>query len=144
MMNTRHSSKQFSLNLLERAPFKILKIQTDNGTEWTNALLVTKSTHKTLFEQAPIDLGIYYHRIRIATPRHNGRVERQHRTDQMRFYDHLRFCGLGRAQMAEYQRRSNTRDYEAFSKPIEYRRELYYNVEKAIGDAGLCHMEGNR
>lgn len=30
--------------------------------------------------------GIPFHRIRIATPRHNGRVERQHRTDEKRFY----------------------------------------------------------
>jgi transposase len=103
------SSKDFLMKLLEHAPFPIKRIQTDNGTEWTNALLVTKSTHKTLFEQALIDLGVEYQRIRIATPRHNGKVERQHRTDQMRFYDHLRFYGLadGRAQMAEYQRRSN-------------------------------------
>jgi hypothetical protein len=37
-------------------------------------LLVTKSTHKTLFEQALIDLVIEYQRIRIETPQHNGRI----------------------------------------------------------------------
>ncbi|MSV24352.1 hypothetical protein FYJ78_03960 [Selenomonas sp. WCA-380-WT-3B 3/] len=26
------------------------------------------------------------------TPRHNGKVERSHRKDQERFYNHLRFC----------------------------------------------------
>ena len=46
-------------------------VQTDNGTEFINALLVTKSKHKTLFEDALMEMEIEYHRIRIATPRHN-------------------------------------------------------------------------
>ena len=47
-----------------------------------------------------------YHRIRIATPRHNGKVERQHRTDELRFYKHMRMYSLadGRKQLAVYQR----------------------------------------
>lgn len=43
-----------------------------------NALPVIKSRHKTLFEEALIEMGIAYHRIRISTPRHNGKVERPH------------------------------------------------------------------
>ena len=84
-------------------------IQTDNGAEFTNALLVTKSRHKTLFEEALIEMGIEYRRIRIATPRHNGKVERQHRTDEQRFYRHMRMYSLadGRKQLAVYQRESN-------------------------------------
>ena len=84
-------------------------IQTDNGTEFTNALLVTKSRHKTLFESALLEMGIAYHRIQIATPRHNGKVERQHRTDELRFYRHMRMYSLedGRKQLAVYQQQSN-------------------------------------
>ena len=84
-------------------------VQTDNGAEFTNALLVTKSTHKTLFEEALNDMGIEYHRIRVATPRHNGKVERQHRTDELRFYKHMRMYSLedGLRQLAVYQRQSN-------------------------------------
>lgn len=54
-------------------------------------------------------MGIEYHRIRIATPRHNGKVERQHRTDELRFYKHMRMYSLadGRRQLAVYQRQSN-------------------------------------
>ena len=50
-----------------------------------------------------------YHRSRIATPRHNGKVERQHRTDELRFYKHMRMYSLadGRKQLAVYQRQSN-------------------------------------
>lgn len=103
------SSKDFLMKLLKKAPFRICEVQTDNGTEFTNALLVVKAEHKTLFEQALIDMGIKYHRIRIATPRHNGKVERQHRTDEMRFYGNLRMYDLadGRKQLAVYDRKSN-------------------------------------
>jgi len=104
-----YSAKQFLDELIRKAPFPIRLIQTDNGSEFTNALLVTVSKHKTLFEQALIDMGIEYKRIRIATPRHNGKVERMHRTDQMRFYGNLKFFNLddGRKQLAAYNKRSN-------------------------------------
>lgn len=103
------SAKDFLEKLIRIAPFPIRMIQTDNGTEFTNALLVTKSKHNTLFEEALIEMGIEYHRIRIATPRHNGKVERQHRTDELRFYKHMRMYSLedGRKQLAAYQRESN-------------------------------------
>jgi len=104
-----YSAKRFLIELIQTAPFPIRMIQTDNGTEFTNALLVTKSEHKTLFEQALYNLDIIYKRIRIATPRHNGKVERQHRTDQMRFYNSLKMVSLadGRKKLANYQRKSN-------------------------------------
>jgi len=104
-----YSAKRFLIELIQVAPFPIRMIQTDNGTEFTNALLVTKSEHKTLFEQALDSLDIIYKRIRIATPRHNGKVERQHRTDQLRFYDNLKMVSLsdGRKKLANYQRKSN-------------------------------------
>ena len=107
--HSTYSARDFLEKLLLTAPFPIRMIQTDNGTEWTNALLVTKSKHKTLFEEALADMGILYHRIRIATPRHNGKVERQHRTDEMRFYKHMRMYSLedGRRQLRKYQRESN-------------------------------------
>jgi hypothetical protein len=104
------SAKDFLLKLIRHAPFPIRRVQTDNGTEFTNTLLVTKSTHKTLFEQALLDMGIEYQRIRIATPRHNGKVERQHRIDTERFYSRLCMFNLrdGRNQLMVYQRQSNT------------------------------------
>jgi len=104
-----YSAKMFLKELIRAAAFPIRMIQTDNGTEFTNALLVVKAAHKTLFEEALGDMEILYKRIRIATPRHNGKVERQHRTDQMRFYDSLKMRSLldGRKQLAAYQRKSN-------------------------------------
>ena len=64
---------------------------------------------KLLFEQELELLGIIYHRIRPSTPRHNGKVERQHRIDELRFYRQMRMYSLedGRKQLAKYQRVSN-------------------------------------
>ena len=107
--HSTYSAKDFLEKLVKLAPFPIRLVQTDNGTEFTNALLVVKSAHKTLFEQALLDMGIEYKRIRIATPRHNGKVERRHRTDEQRFYKQMKLFSLtdGRRQLASYQRQSN-------------------------------------
>lgn len=104
-----YNAKDFLMKLIQHAPFPIRMIQTDNGTEFTNALLVVKKEEKTLFEEALLKMDILYKRIRIATPRHNGKVERQHRTDEMRFYSRMRMYNLtdGRKQLAAYQRKSN-------------------------------------
>ena len=97
------------MRLVNTSLFPIREVQTDNGTGSSNALLAIKAAHKSLFEQALEDMDILYKRIRIATPRHNGKVERQHRTDGERFYRKLRMYNLtdGQAQLATYQARSN-------------------------------------
>jgi len=107
--HSTYSAKDFLEKFLPAAPFPIREAQTDNGTEFTNALLVKKAKHKTLFEQALLDMDILYHRIRVATPKHNGKVERQHRCDEVRFYSRLRMYDLadGRKQLAAYNKKSN-------------------------------------
>lgn len=107
--HSTYSSLDFLKKLIEYFPFPIREIQTDNGAEWTNALLVKKSIHKTLFEEYLETNGILYHRIRVATPRHNGKVERQHRLDELRFYSRIKMYNLedGRKQLAKYNKISN-------------------------------------
>lgn len=107
--HSTYSSLDFLKKLMRYFPFPIREIQTDNGTEWTNALLVKNATHKTLFEQELECCEIVYHRIRVATPRHNGKVERQHRIDGQRFYKNMRMYNLedGRKQLAKYNKLSN-------------------------------------
>lgn len=108
--HSTYSSSDFLNKLIIAFPFPIREIQTDNGTEWTNALRVKNPAHsKTLFEQGLEDMDIIYHRIRVATPRHNGKVERQHRTDEKRFYKKIRMYSLadGRKQMSVYNKKSN-------------------------------------
>lgn len=104
------SSLDFMKKLIHCCPFPIREVQTDNGTEWTKALLTNDPTKKTCFELFLEECGIRYHRIRVATPRHNGKVERQHRLDGERFYSKLRMYSLadGRKQLAAYNKLSNT------------------------------------
>lgn len=85
-----YSSYQFLISLIKNAQFPIREVQTDNGAEFTNALLVVKSKHKTMFENALEKLDIKHHRIRVAIPRHNGKVERQNRQDDERFYRYMK------------------------------------------------------
>lgn len=107
--HSTYSSFTFLKSLIAAAPFPIRRIQTDNGTEFTNALITNKCNQMSLFENALIEYDIEYQRIRIGTPQHNGKVERQHRIDEMRFYKHMRMYSLedGRRQLARYQRLSN-------------------------------------
>ena len=99
----------FLMKLIEAFPFPMREVQTDNGTEWTKQLLVKDPNDKTLFETALEEMGILYHRIRVATPRHKGKVERQHRLDEERFYSKMRMYSLadGRKQLKKYNQKSN-------------------------------------
>jgi len=107
--HSTYSSLDFLMKLIKAFPFCMREIQTDNGTEWTKALLVKNPNNRTLFENALKEMDIIYHRIRVATPRHNGKVERQHREDEKRFYKHLRMFNLedGKKQLEKYNKRSN-------------------------------------
>ena len=111
--HSTYSSKDFLMKLIKVCPFPIREVQTDNGTEWTTALLVKDPKSKTMFEKALEEMGIIYHRIRVATPRHNGKVERQHRTDEKRFYKKMRMYSLedGREQLRKYNKKSNSTSY---------------------------------
>lgn len=106
--HSTYSSVDFLKKLILNSPFPIREIQTDNGTEWTRAL-ISNDGKPSLFERALESYGIKYHRIRVATPRHNGKVERQHRTDEKRFYKKMKMYSLedGRKQIARYNKKSN-------------------------------------
>lgn len=107
--HSTYSSKDFLIKLIKAFPAPIREIQTDNGREFTNAYLTKNKDTLSLFEEALMLLDIKYHRIRVATPRHNGKVERQHRTDEKRFYKKMRMYDLedGRKQLEKYNLKSN-------------------------------------
>jgi transposase InsO family protein len=60
---------------MQRLPFRVERIQTDNGAEF-----------QTAFHWHILDKGIGHTYIRPATPRLNGKVERSHRIDAEEFY----------------------------------------------------------
>ena len=73
--NDQKTAIQFLDYLLEKLPFGVEVIQTDNGAEFQGA-----------FHWHVIDRGIGHVYIRPATPRLNGKVERSHRIDAEEFY----------------------------------------------------------
>lgn len=87
--NSTDNSSKFLLNLEERMGFKIDKVQTDNGREFTND--PQKTDKKSRFQQFLDLLKIAYQRTAPYSPWQNGLVERSHREDQERFYCRRRF-----------------------------------------------------
>jgi transposase InsO family protein len=66
---------QFVDYVLERLPFPVQVIQTDNGAEF-----------QSTFHYHVLDKGVGHRYIRPRTPRLNGKVERSHRIDAEEFY----------------------------------------------------------
>ena len=102
-----------------------LIIQTDNGNEFSYTAK-TKRKH-------PLDIfcaehNIIHKTIRPRTPWHNGKVERSHRSDQERFYNHLKFYSFEdlQLQMKRYLYRSNKIPMSVlgWKSPNEKQREL--------------------
>ena len=127
--HSTYSSVEFLKGLIKNCPFPIREIQTDNGTEWTRAL-ISSDGKPSLFEEALEACQIKYHRIRVATPRHNGKVERRHRIDELRFYKKMRMYHLedGRKQLAKYNKISNNipKICLGFMKPNEALEKYLY------------------
>jgi transposase InsO family protein len=69
---------QFVDYVLERLPFRVEVIQTDNGAEF-----------QSLFHYHVLDKGVSHVYIKPRTPRLNGKVERSHRIDAEEFYQLL-------------------------------------------------------
>ena len=83
--HTPENTVKFLKMLLKEFPFKIQKIQTDNGTEFTYKYISDN-------EISPLDKVLRALKIPhiLIPPRalwHNGKVERSHRNDQRYFYN---------------------------------------------------------
>ena len=95
--NDQKTAIQFLDYFLERLPFKVEVIQTDNGSEFPGS-----------FHYHVLDKGIGHVYIKPATPRLNGKVERSHRIDNEEFYRQLEGvviddAGLFNAQLREWE-----------------------------------------
>ena len=101
------NSVHFVKELRKRFPFEIACIQTDNGAEFTSRLQGAKKL--SAFEAYLAEEDIDHKPIAVATPRHNGKVERSHRNDQERFYNDRTFYSLAylKQQFSRYLRESN-------------------------------------
>jgi transposase InsO family protein len=72
------TSIEFIDEVIKRLPFRVLKVQTDNGAEF-----------QSKFHWHLDELDIKHIYIRPRTPRLNGKVERSHRIDGQEFYQLL-------------------------------------------------------
>ena len=107
--HSTYSSAQFIKYVVEKFPYAIECVQTDNGMEFTNRLNTNKKHRPTLFETTLEQLGIRHKLIRPYTPRHNGKVERSHRKDNEEFYSCHKFYNFSdfENQLAVRQRQYN-------------------------------------
>ena len=112
MYNTQceYTALRFLVELIRCAPFRIKKVQTDNGSEFTSKYMNNHgSEYQTPFEMYLQAAGIKYYHIQPGKPWQNGRVECQHRLDKERFYNRLAIMSLeqGNANLEAYNRESN-------------------------------------
>lgn len=100
-------------------------IQADNGSEFTHT---QRTTRIHPLDALCNELHIVHKTIRPKTPWHNGKVERSHRNDQERFYNHLSFYSYDdlQMQMRRYLRRSNRIPMSVldWKSPVQKRQEL--------------------
>lgn len=102
--HTQINAIKFIDYVIDKFPFRIHTVQTDNGHEF-----------QSQFHWHLEDLGIRHVYIKPATPRLNGKVERSHNTDKEEFY-----------QLIEY-----TDDVDLGKKLCEW--ENFYNYHRPHG-----------
>ncbi len=113
-------------------------IQTDNGFEFTNSKR-TGNGNPHIVDKLLNKLKIKHQLIRPYTPRHNGKVERSHRTDQEFFYNRLEFVSFDdlKQKMSEWLNRYNNLPHSAIKNregkkvwqtPLQKRNELIENL----------------
>lgn len=124
--HTPYNTADFIYRCFLYYDYKPKEIQTDNGVEFTWNQERMKKVHP--LAALCIKEGIYHHRIKPRTPRHNGKVERSHRNDNERFYSFLKFYSLNdlRYQAKLYLKRSNNIPMTVlnYNTPLEQRKLL--------------------
>jgi transposase InsO family protein len=103
------SSLAFLAEICRAFPFRIHKLQCDNGHEFSFA-----------FALAVQGLGIRHRYIKPRRPQQNGKVERSHRIDQEEFWGRHRFADF-EAAMVGLRAWETRYNYERFSLAIQGR-----------------------
>jgi len=100
--HAQSSSIDFIDYVVEKYPFRIKTIRTDNGHEF-----------QTKFHCHVADLGMIHVYIKPGTPRLNGKDERSHLTDQREFYQVLDYTG----DVDLHNKLRQCEDYYSFLRP---------------------------
>lgn len=131
--HSSYSSAIFLKHLIEKLPFKIECVQTDNGSEFTKRLGNTENPTPTLFERTLEQCGIRHKLIKPYTPRHNGKVERSHRKDNDYFYASHSFYSF---EDFKKQLTVHSRNYNNFPmRPLNWKSPAdYIKAFKLFGE----------
>lgn len=123
--HTAESTVDFIKRAIVHFGYVPLIIQTDNGNEFVNCE----------FSRSVKKLKVLHQRIKVRTPRHNGKVERSQGTDQRKFYKYLQYSTFEELEvemskwLIRYNKMPSTvlRDRygkRVFQSPLEKRAEL--------------------
>ncbi len=102
---SQKTAVQFVDYVLEKLPFSVEVIQTDNGAEFGSQ-----------FHYHVLDHGMGHVYIKPATPRLNGKVERSHRIDQEEFYRMLKGVVIDDTELFN-DRLQEWEDFYNFNRP---------------------------
>lgn len=107
-------------------------IQTDNGTEFTNPK-GTGDGKVHIVDKLLQRLKIKHQLIRAYTPRHNGKVERSHRSDNEGFYCTLTFATYEelKEKMSEWNQRYNNRPHSSL-RDRDGKRKWWTPIQKRL------------
>ena len=101
----QRTAVRFVDEVLQKLPFRVEVIQTDNGAEF-----------QSIFHYHLLDRGIGHVYIKPATPRLNGKVERSHRIDAEEFYQLLEGVVIDESGLFE-ERLREWEDHYNFTRP---------------------------
>lgn len=93
-------------------------VQTDNGPEFTKQFLAKDENNHSMFEATAKRLGIRIKRIKPATPKHNGKVERSHREDQKLLYSEIIRTGKLITDINDFKRRLKRHQDKTNNRPM--------------------------
>ena len=138
------NAKDFMKRCIVFFGYKPVIVQTDNGVEFCTFTeknerkehKKNKGEYSHKFTNFLYKQGIRHDLIKVATPRHNGKVERSHRTDNQCFYAHQSFTSLedARAKAKEWLYRYNN---------VRPMTALGYRTPQAIEDACLSKLRAD-
>ena len=130
--HSSYSAAVFLRHCVQKFPYAIECVQTDNGSEFVNQTSTSDAPPPTYFQRTLGELGIQHKRIRVFTPRHNGKVERSHRKDNEYFYSSHKFYSFEdlQRQLAVWNRK-----YNRFPmRPLNWR-----SPKQALADFAAAH-----